>query len=78
VLTLRWDQQFESAFLQRGVIGEPFGSQVVRAFADRPEVSGRGVVCRRRSVSEEETRQRAVQPTIGGSVYVKPQEIVIA
>ncbi len=24
---------------------------------------------------EAETRQRAVQPTIGGSVYVKPQEI---
>ena len=26
-------------------------------------------------VREAETRQRAVQPTIGGSVYVKPQEI---
>jgi hypothetical protein len=24
---------------------------------------------------EAETRQRVVQPTIGGSVYVKPQEI---
>src|ERR1700704_4928190 len=27
------------------------------------------------SVQEAETRQRAVQPTLGGSVYVKPQEI---
>jgi anti-sigma factor ChrR (cupin superfamily) len=26
-------------------------------------------------VQEAGTRQRAVQPTIGGSVYVKPQEI---
>jgi hypothetical protein len=26
-------------------------------------------------VREAKARQRAVQPTIGGSVYVKPQEI---
>ena len=26
-------------------------------------------------LQEAETRQRAVEPTIGGSIYVKPQEI---